>query len=80
MPSLEPDADKSRVPRQRDRRLGCPYGCRSKPGYVDDPDCLRHQPLGCRCGRVGTADEPPRCGWRNCPWTWEYFADVEGAA
>ena len=28
------------------RALGCPCGCASIPGQVDDPNCVRHRPLG----------------------------------
>ena len=24
---------------------GCPCGCRTRPPWGDDPDCVRHQPL-----------------------------------
>ena len=25
---------------------GCPCGCRTKLPWIDDPDCIRHQPTG----------------------------------
>jgi hypothetical protein len=24
---------------------GCPCGCRTRLPWIDDPDCIRHQPL-----------------------------------
>lgn len=24
---------------------GCPCGCETRPPWIDDPDCVRHEPL-----------------------------------
>ena len=28
------------------RITGCPCGCLTMPPWIDDPDCIRHEPLG----------------------------------
>lgn len=33
--------------------VGCPCGCRTWPPFIDDPDCVRHQPLGVGLAECG---------------------------
>lgn len=44
---------------ERDR--GCPCGCTTRPPWIDDPECIRHAPLGDEIdwadGPIGVVDQ-----------------------